>query len=498
VRHFVGTAALVLFCACFSLAGGFVGLRAASPNVRSVTLGTVAFGVSPAREGTVDVYVPLVDWGVRAHPYRAPLAVQLEFRSVERDAALASLRSSGAADANLGLLKAELRKVVRQGLLRAAIVVTAGGLLSGVLAGALVVACGRRRRWLAFGTLTGLATALAATSFFAVGVSRFDYGAFREPTFYAHGAELPKLLSFSEQLLATGDTYTDSYDQAVAGLTNLVAFASNPPRSEPVARSAVLASDLHSNSLVLPAFADYTAGKTVFLVGDFTELGTSYEQGLVGELGTLGGTVVAVSGNHDSRSFMVEAAQAGVVVLTRSGRLLPDGSTDGQPLYRLDGLVVAGYDDPLESIDGSLAERRLELKERRLGAQRDFLAWYAALPQRPDVVLVHQHALAHALLHVVAGRGSPGLLILTGHDHRQHVDREGRSVLVDGGTLGAGGPFGIGEERSGFAELHLAGDGRLAAVDLVEVEPLSGEASARRLVLDEPADPDSQAEAAGP
>lgn len=436
-----------------------------------------------------------MDWGVRARPYEAPLAVDLEFRSVDREAALASFRSSGAADANLGLLKAELRDVVEHGLLRAALVMLAGGAVSGVLAGALVAAFGRRRRWLAFGALTGLTTSLVVVSVFAAAVSRFDYGAFRQPTFYAHGAELPKLLSFSEQLLATGDNYTDSYDQAVAGLTNLVAVASDPRRPAPITRSAVLGSDLHSNSLVLPAFADYTAGKTVFLVGDFTELGTSYEEGIAEDVGGLGGTVVAVSGNHDSRSFMVEAARAGVVVLTRSGRLLPDGSTDGQRLFRLDGLLVAGYDDPLESIDGALTDRRLELKERRLGAQRNFLAWFAGLPERPDIVLVHQHALAHALLDVAAEGRS--LLILAGHDHRQHIDRKGTSVLVDGGTLGAGGPFGIGEQHSGFAELHLARRGRLIAVDLVEVEPLSGEASARRVVLDELRGPLTGAEAAG-
>jgi hypothetical protein len=494
----LGTAALVLFCSCLSLAGSLVALRAASPVVRSLTLGTVAFSVSPAREGELDVYVPIVDWGVRARPYEAPLAVDLEFRSVDREAALASLRSSGAADANLGLLKAELRGVVERGLLRAALVAVLGGAVSGFLAGGLVVAFGRRRRWLALGAATGLATSAVVVSFFAVAVSRFDYDAFRQPTFYAHGAELPKLLSFSEQLLQAGNNYTDSYDQAVAGLTNLVAVASDPRRSVPATHSVVLASDLHSNSLVLPAFAGYTAGKTVFLVGDFTELGTSYEQSMATELGSLSGTVVAVSGNHDSRSFMGEAARAGVVVLTRSGRLLDDGSTDGQRLFRLDGLVVAGYDDPLESIDGSLTGRRLELKERRVGAQREFLAWFAALPERPDVVLVHQHGLAHALLDVV-GRGTgPGVLILTGHDHRQHVDREGTSVLVDGGTLGAGGPFGIGEQRSGFAELHLARDGRLVAVDLVEVEPLSGEASARRLVIDEAGDTGPRTEAAGP
>jgi predicted phosphodiesterase len=437
-----------------------------------------------------------VDWGVRARPYDAPLAVDLEFRSVERKAALASLRSSGAADANLGLLKAELRDVVEHGLLRAAMVMLAGGAVSGLLAGALVAALGCRRRWLAFGALTGFATSVVVVSLSAAAVSRFDYDAFRQPTFYAHGAELPKLLSFSEQLLSTGNNYTDSYDQAVAGLSNLVAVASDPSRPTPITRSAVVASDLHSNSLVLPAFADYTAGKTVFLVGDFTELGTNYEEGIVEDVGRLGGTVVAVSGNHDSRSFMVEAAREGVVVLTRSGRLLQDGSTDGQRLFRLEGLLVAGYDDPLESLDGSLTDRRLELKERRLGAQQNFLAWFAGLPERPDIVLVHQHGLAHALLDVAAN--GPSLLILTGHDHRQHIDREGTSVLVDGGTLGAGGPFGIGEQHSGFAEIHLARGGRLIAVDLVEVEPLSGEASARRVVLDEPREPRVGAQAAGP
>ena len=39
--------------------------------------------VVPARSGEVDVYVPVVDWGVRAEPYTAPVAVELEFRSLE-------------------------------------------------------------------------------------------------------------------------------------------------------------------------------------------------------------------------------------------------------------------------------------------------------------------------------------------------------------------------------------------------------------------------------
>ena len=78
------------------------------------------------------------------------------------------------------------------------------------------------------------------------------------------------------------------------------------------------------------------------------------------------------------------------------------------------------------------------------------------------------------------------MLVLTGHDHHQHVESEGAHVLVDGGTVGAGGAFGVGEEPSGFALVHLDADDRARAVDLVEVEPASGAASAHRVVLEPP------------
>jgi hypothetical protein len=41
----------------------------------------------------------------------------------------------------------------------------------------------------------------------------------------------------------------------------------------------------------------------------------------------------------------------------------------------------------------------------------------------------------------------------------------------------------IGEATAGFAILHLTAGNRLQSADLVQVEPLSGEGSARRLVF---------------
>jgi len=148
---------------------------------------------------------------------------------------------------------------------------------------------------------------------------------------------------------------------------------------------------------------------------------------------------------------------------------------------------VAGWDDPAESATGTFEGRLLELKERALhDEERELLDWFEDLPERPDVVLVHRHSLAHALIDRLALDGGDPVLVLTGHDHRQHVDTAGPHVLVDGGSVGAGGAFGVGEEPSGFAVVHLDAAEVTRAVDLVEVEPISGAASAERVVIAEP------------
>jgi predicted phosphodiesterase len=342
------------------------------------------------------------------------------------------------------------------------------------------------------GPATGAAVTLAAIAVVAGGVSRFDYSALREPTFYAHGEELPRLLEFSERLLADGEGYEGSYGDAVAGLTQLIAVAGEQRGEQPsLDRAVVVASDLHSNGLVLPALEEFASDRPVFMVGDLTQRGTRYESAIVPGLARLGSPVVAVSGNHDSRPLMLAAARAGVIVLTRHGRLQEDGTTDGNPVVTVDDLQVAGYEDPLERATGTFQGRLLELKENDfLDARRRFLDWFATLPERPDIVLVHRHGLAHALLDRLSEDGGPPVLILTGHDHHQHVDTEGAHVLVDGGSVGAGGAFGVGEDLSGFALVHLDADEQARAVDLVEVEPASGAASAHRVVIPElpPAD----------
>jgi predicted phosphodiesterase len=483
-RAVLVVAAFVAVCAAAALAGGYLAVRAFAGTVEPFTLGTARVTVVPALDGRVDVYVPIVDWGVRAEPYAAPVAFELRFRSLDRDEARDALRSGPAARERLESIRGDLARLGRRALARAAVLGVVGACLGGLLAGGVIGALLHRRRWLAYGAGVGLVVTLAYAALVAATLRTVDYDAFERPTFYAHGRELPRLLSFSDQLLTAGENYTQSYEEALAGLANLVVFAGERggPGERP-ATTVVLASDLHANALVLPVLEDYTREQTVFLAGDVALLGAELESRLVPALSTLGTQVVAVSGNHDSAPLMLDLAGAGVVVLTREGRLRDDGSTDGNAVVVVDGLAVAGYDDPLEGASALAEGRPLELTTEQLAEEeRAFVAWFDGLPRRPDVVVVHQHALAHALLDAVAP-GDPPLAILTGHDHEQHVEQNEAATLVDGGTVGAGGPFAIGEQNVGFAEVHFTDDGVARTVDLIEVEPLSGNAQARRLAL---------------
>jgi predicted phosphodiesterase len=480
----LGHFGLAFACAASAVAGAYLTVRAFATTVEPFALGTVSVRAGPAWNGRVDVYVPIVDWGVRASPYDAPVAVQLRFRSLDRETALAALRSGSAAEDRLAAIRSDLAEVGRRALYRAALLGIAGGFGGGLLGGAVVGAALHRRRWLAFGAGVGLLVPLVFVAVVAGTLRHVDYTAFERPTFYAHGRELPRLLSFSGQLLTAGENYTEAYEQTLAGLANLVAFASEggaPDRS----RSVLVASDLHGNTLVLPVLEEYAEGKTVFLAGDFTLLGTTPESRLVPLVGRLGDQIVAVSGNHDSRPFMLDLVDAGGTVLTRDGRLLPDGSTDGQPVVEIDGLAVAGYDDPLEGASARFEARPLELTDEEFAAAtREFVAWFEALPEEPDVVVVHQHGLAHALFDSLGEQEGPPLIIITGHDHEQHLHTGDEGVIVDGGTVGAGGPFAIGVQAVGLAEVHFSEIGEPVAVDLIEVEPLSGNARASRVTLE--------------
>jgi hypothetical protein len=495
-RRAAGTIGMLALVSAFALAGATVAVQGYSGSSHRLSLGTVSASgeIAAPGDGRVSLYVPLVDWGADVRPYRSPIVLHLRVEALDRAEATTLLESGSAAGSDIATARREFPPAVRSALVHVLKVLVLGALAGGLIAVLLVAAATRRPRptMVAAGWMVVFAVSLGVASGWDVG--HYRPAALDNPTLTAHGDELPQLIGFSRQILTSSKEYTRSYREALNGFGRIMTAAAatrHVAAAEAAPIRLVVASDLHQNTLTLGGLHAYVGADPVFWIGDFTELGTRLESAIAPDVARVGqpGKSFAVSGNHDSRQFMMALARRGVVVLTRRGRLAANGSIDGHPVFRAaSGLRIAGYDDPLEALTGNgVAGHRLELQGQDFSAQQAAVAaWFAGLPERPNVVMIHQYGLAKGLLTALAADPGPPVLILTGHDHRQHVEPVGRNVLVDGGTVGAGGIFAVGQQQAGFAAVGLDGTFRPVWTELVRFDPLSGDGQAEHHTLPVP------------
>ena len=476
----------LLLGAALAVAGLVIGLRLAGPMETETGLGRASLNVAPDAGGNVDAFVPIADWGIRADTFAAPFRLEFEVRSVDRPAAVGA--ASGDREVLDGI-EHELESAARTAALRA---FGWGIAVSLILAGVAWLAVRRRPGWGLLPIATVAFSVLGSVACLALAAITFDSKAFANPSFYGRGTELAQLLDFFESQ-AGDERYTSSFEGA---LTNFSAYLSDTPRAGEEASTGVLfGSDLHNNGLVLPALARFAENRPVLLVGDFGHEGNEAEaRALAPRIADLGDEVIAVSGNHDSEGMMDALIESGVTVLGEDGPIDPDGTESGDPIIEVGDLTIAGYPDPLEweGSDPGSPERIFSFAQMEDGealyeqAQEDLVAWFRALPEEPDVVLVHQNGLAQNLAAVLDEEGySRPLTIVTGHNHYQRIDRLGSITIVNAGTLGAGGFLRVGQESVGLGQMYLAGSPpEVQSVDLIQVEPVSGQAQADRVVLD--------------
>jgi predicted phosphodiesterase len=474
IRRVPRIVAISLVIAAGTLGGMALALLAATTQQQHTSFGSVETRVRPDLDGRVIVYVPLVDWHVELLHHRAPATIQVILRGVDRSRASKGISSANAAASSLEAMRDDSEQVIRTSVHRAVLVTAIGGVLGGVVAGALLGVVLLRRRWLLVAPLFAMAMTAAVLVPSVRAVDRLGQQHLEVTTAGGNAGELPVVLRFAEQLLHVGNDYTRHYETALDSMSNLAAFAGTK-RTPNITSTALVISDLHDNGFVLEPLDAFAKSDTVFAVGDFVQVGAKVEDRLAERVARLGTHVIAVSGNHDTSQYMTSLGRAGATVL------------DATHTSTFAGMHVAGYPDPLERDPDSRGEHRLRVYgaeyERQVTA---FLHWWDGLDQRPDVLLVHQHGFAHRLLLHLAKTGDRAPLhVLTGHDHLAHVHADGAQVIVDGGTIGAGGLAAVGEQPASFARLDLA-SGRVVAVDVISIEPLTGKATSTRTLLPTP------------
>jgi predicted phosphodiesterase len=488
MRRRAAAAALVAACA---LAGAWTAPRAAGPGTYATSAADVQirYGLSrPSRRG-IDVYVPLADWGLRAAVFGAPLRVRMEPRRINR-VGVVELVTGGRDE--VARLRREIDGALAAAAWRGAALAVGGGVAGGLLALLVLHVAGMRGRRLLLAPIGGgLLVAALSGGVAAWAGATVDLERLERPRYFASGAELRRIVEQADALRRSGEKYSDRVDSAVRSIAGLLdprrpAVAVAPGRDDAATTRIALASDIHNNLLTLPALRRYSADRLTVLPGDFTINGGRLEAPFVREMADIGDPVVAVSGNHDSPGTMAVLAREGVRVLEHEDGVIEAG-----------GLRIAGFEDPLAYAAGDFPPGlRAGIsfgdipggEERFAAAVEERWRWWRALPERPQALVLHQAALGRELAERIWQEDPEGapVAILVGHTHRQRLERYGPVTVVDGGSIGAGGLFGLGTQSVGFALLDFDAGRALEAVDLIAQNPATSSARAQRVVVAAP------------
>jgi predicted phosphodiesterase len=311
-------------------------------------------------------------------------------------------------------------------------------------------------------------------------------GRIADPTYYAHGPDLPRALDALQALRRSGTALDQELNGQLVGLARLVVAPGEHPELSGRPRF-VLASDLHNNVLALPTLERATRGLPLIFAGDLTDKGTPLEAGLVARVARMGSPTVVVGGNHDSDTLLKDLAGAGAIVLTQFGRLRADGS-HGAMVARVGGLRFAGYDDPFLRRAGQAYEDRFRVGLTN-AAVEEFRRWVARIEGKVDVIVVHEPEVAAGVLADFRRDPPPHpIMVLDGHTHRPFLEADPDLLEVNGGTIGAGGTGNLVDERSdlglAIVTYRLKPTPLALAVDQVTIDPGSGSSSARRVRVD--------------
>ena len=468
---------LAVLLVLLTTVGAATGALAVFSVDRDLPVGTVRLSADPGHDGALDLYVPLVDWGVRFDAVRLPARLSIDLRALDRAVVERVARGSVP---EVDELRTDAEDAIESYI--RLLVLFAGG--SSLALGALVALALRGRA--ARLRLTIPAAVIGSVLCCAAIVTLLPpRGPIENPEYYANGPEIPPALQAIDQANRSASTISEELNDQLVGLARLVAAPAGRSRSAGLPR-LTLASDLHNNLLALPTLERAARGGPLLFAGDLTSSGSPFEARLTARVASIGDPFVFVSGNHDSEELERGLARAGAVVLTERGQMLPGGGF-GKVVVEAGGLSVAGYSDPFERLRSDRYRAR-EVQDPSEAQRREFADWLEPLLGRVDVVLVHSPSLAEeAVARLREDPPARAVAVLTGHTHVPGLRTSENLVELNGGTVGGGGTGNLEKNQPfGLAVLTYADSPRFEPLlaDTVEIDAVSGAARAQRTRLD--------------
>lgn len=420
--------------------------------------------------GGAQVAVPPLG-SIAVDVYDGPLRLEIALQRVDQDRARAlatdPVRLAGVVDQ----VSEDLRSAVVELVWRTALIAIAGAALA-----SLIVLRRPRESLIAGGVATAL---LVGTG--GIGVATWRPDALSAPTYTGLLVNANSLIGSAEDIVARFDAYRASLEDLVANVGNLYSTLSTLPDPGGADDSVALlhVSDLHLNPAgfdLVRQVVDQFGVDAVLDTGDITDWGSEPENRLITTVGTLDVPYVYIRGNHDS------AATARLISEQ------PNASVLAGDAVTIAGIDIIGIPDPRFTPDKSTGDD--DAGDEVLVNSGEALAEVAeALPERPDVALVHDPKQAPPLDGVVP-------LVLAGHTHEREVAAmDGGSLLMVQGSTGGAGLRGLqGEYPEPLTCTVLYLDpvtGALRAYDEITLGGLGEtEVTIQRFVVPDPEDGD--------
>jgi predicted phosphodiesterase len=348
-------------------------------------------------------------------------------------------------------------------------------ILVGILGAAALGLLAFRNRWLLVlrATVAGLLAVVLSVGLTAIG---FDAAAFQAPSYTGSLRLVPQLFGPVEGAIERVGYFRDELRRVVAGAARAYAAVESNPLGRGDEVRVLHISDIHLSTLGYGFAQELAQSFDVDLVidsGDTTSFGASDEEFILDEIPDFDLPYVWVRGNHDSAA--IQEAVAGI-----DGAFVLDGETAlvedftiyglGHPYFNEARGTPVG-DDEVEALVARAAERvRSEV---------------SALPEPPDLVLVHDDRMAEGVAGLVP-------VVLSGHFHDNRTEVVDGTVYLRVGTTGAAGPTAFtveGDVPFSAEVLYFRSDEesrmRLVAWDVVTQFPETGSLEiARHLASD--------------
>jgi predicted phosphodiesterase len=402
---------------------------------------------------------------LRADTHGAPLHLRASLREVDVEELQEGLRrgvDSVAAEVERSTLDAAGRFV-------------GWVILVGVAGAAALGLLAFRNRWLLVlrATLAGLLAVVLSVGFTAIG---FDAAAFQAPSYTGSLRLVPQLFGPVQGAIERVGYFREELRRVVAGAARAYAAIESNPLGRGDEVRVLHISDIHLSTLGYDFAQELSRSFDVDLVldtGDTTSFGASNEEFILSEIPGFGLPYVWVRGNHDSREFQEALGRVeGTVVL--------DGDT-----AEVDGFTIYGLGHPYfnEARGTPVGDEDVEALVE--GAADRLLADVSALPDVPDIVMVHDDRMAEQIAGLVP-------LVISGHFHAAREEVRDGTVYLRVGTTGGAGPTGFTAEGDVpfsaevlYFRENEEGQLRLVAWDVVTQFPESGSLEiARHLASD--------------